>query len=73
MWPGLPGPGQGLHLQSRPDIPYRVVINEAVNLAKKFGAEPAHKFVNGALDHAARDLRPLEQAPGGDTSPPAGA
>jgi N utilization substance protein B len=49
-------------LQSRPDIPYRVVINEAVNLAKKFGAEQAHKFVNGVLDQAARQLRPYEQA-----------
>ena len=49
-------------LQSRLDIPYRVVINEAVNLAKKFGAEQAHKFVNGVLDQAARRLRPFEQA-----------
>ncbi len=49
-------------LQARPDIPYRVVINEAVNLAKKFGAEQAHKFVNGVLDQAARHLRPHEQA-----------
>ncbi|MCW9059303.1 MAG: transcription antitermination factor NusB [Gammaproteobacteria bacterium] len=49
-------------LQARPDIPYRVVINEAVNLAKKFGAEQAHKFVNGVLDQAARRLRPHEQA-----------
>ncbi len=48
-------------LQARPDIPYRVVINEAVNLAKKFGAEQAHKFVNGVLDQAARHLRPHEQ------------
>ena len=48
-------------LQARPDIPYRVVINEAVNLAKKFGAEQAHKFVNGVLDQAARQLRPREQ------------
>ena len=49
-------------LQVRLDIPYRVVINEAVNLAKKFGAEQAHKFVNGVLDQAARSLRPHEQA-----------
>lgn len=49
-------------LQSRPDIPYRVVINEAVNLAKKFGAEQAHKFVNGVLDKAARRLRPHERS-----------
>ena len=49
-------------LQSRPDIPYRVVINDAVNLAKKFGAEQAHKFVIGVLDQSARHLRPHEQA-----------
>lgn len=61
----------GYELQSRPDIPYRVVINEAVNLAKKFGAEQAHKFINGALDHAARRLRPLEHARG--APPPSGA
>ncbi|HEX5054969.1 MAG TPA: transcription antitermination factor NusB [Gammaproteobacteria bacterium] len=47
-------------LMQRPDIPYRVVINEAIDLAKKFGAEQGHKFVNGALDKAARELRPHE-------------
>jgi N utilization substance protein B len=51
-------------LQSRWDIPYKVVINEAVNLAKKFGAEQAHKFVNGVLDQAARKLRPVEHPDG---------
>ena len=40
------------------DVPYRVVINEAVMLAKKFGAEQGHAFVNGVLDQAARRLRP---------------
>ncbi|TVZ40684.1 NusB antitermination factor [Alteromonadaceae bacterium 2753L.S.0a.02] len=44
----------------RVDVPYKVVINEAVNLAKKFGAEDSHKFVNGVLDKVAADLRPLE-------------
>jgi N utilization substance protein B len=47
-------------LKSRLDIPYRVVINEAVELAKIFGAEQGHKFVNGTLDKAAKSLRAVE-------------
>lgn len=47
-------------LTQRVDIPYRVVINEAVDLAKKFGAEQGHKFINGVLDKAAQKLRPHE-------------
>jgi N utilization substance protein B len=47
-------------LHHRLDIPYRVVINEAVQLAKKFGAEQGHAFVNGVLDRAARTLRSTE-------------
>jgi N utilization substance protein B len=47
-------------LSHRADIPYRVVINEAVDLAKKFGAEQGHKFINGVLDKAAQTLRPHE-------------
>lgn len=47
-------------LTQRLDIPYKVVINEAVDLAKKFGADQGHKFVNGVLDKAARELRPHE-------------
>ena len=51
----------GTHeLRSAPDVPYRVVINEAVGLAKRFGATDSHKFVNAVLDKAARELRPLE-------------
>jgi N utilization substance protein B len=46
----------------RPDIPYRVTINEAVMLAKKFGAEQGHAFVNGVLDRAAHAIRPDECA-----------
>ncbi|OYU73310.1 MAG: N utilization substance protein B [Burkholderiales bacterium PBB5] len=42
------------------DIPYRVVINEAVELAKSFGGTDGHKYVNGVLDKAAGDLRPVE-------------
>ena len=44
------------------DIPYRVVINEAVELAKSFGGTDGHKYVNGVLDKAAKDLRPREVA-----------
>ena len=47
-------------LTSRPEVPYRVAINEAVGLAKRFGATDGHKFVNAVLDRAARELRPLE-------------
>ena len=46
----------------RSEIPYRVSINEAVNLAKKFGAEQGHTFVNGVLDQAAHAIRPAECA-----------
>lgn len=42
------------------DIPYRVAINEAVELAKSFGGTDGHKYVNGVLDKAAAALRPTE-------------
>ena len=42
------------------EIPYRVVINEAVELAKSFGGTDGHKYVNGVLDKTASDLRPVE-------------
>jgi N utilization substance protein B len=44
----------------RPDIPYKVVINEGVELAKTFGAEDSHKFINSILDGIARTLRSAE-------------
>jgi N utilization substance protein B len=47
-------------LAFRPDVPYRVVINEGVELAKVFGAEDGHKYVNGVLDGIARMLREVE-------------
>lgn len=47
-------------LKSRLEVPYRVVINEGVSLAKRFGATDGHKFVNAVLDRAARTLRPHE-------------
>jgi N utilization substance protein B len=51
----------GLHeLRSCPELPYRVVLAETVQLAKQFGATGGHKFVNAVLDRAARELRPQE-------------
>jgi len=50
-------------LLKRPDIPYRVVINEGVDLAKAFGADQGHKFVNGVLDRLARSSRRIELKP----------
>lgn len=47
-------------LQHRPDVPYRVVINEAIEIAKRFGAEHGHTYVNGVLDHAAAQWRAPE-------------
>ena len=47
-------------LQSRIDIPYRVVINEGVNLAKRFGATDGHKYINACLDAAAQSMREVE-------------
>ncbi|QCU90403.1 transcription antitermination factor NusB [Thiomicrorhabdus sediminis] len=47
-------------LQTKIEIPYRVVINESVELAKRFGAEESHKYINGVLDKVAKQLRKLE-------------
>ncbi len=47
-------------LKFRIDVPYKVVINEAVALAKKFGAEDSHKFINGVLDKTAAVVRAVE-------------
>lgn len=49
-------------LKNRPDVPCRVVLSEAIALAKKFGADQSHRFVNGVLDKVARDLRGAEMA-----------
>jgi transcription antitermination protein NusB len=54
LWLGLHELAVGL------DLPYRVVLSEAVELAKRFGATDGHKFVNAVLDRAARELRPDE-------------
>jgi N utilization substance protein B len=47
-------------LEHRIDIPYKVVINESVNLAKRFGAVDGHKYINACLDVAAQTLRAVE-------------
>ena len=50
-------------MKHRPEIPYRVVINEAVELAKSYGGTDGHKFVNGVLDKLAASLRVGEFGP----------
>lgn len=47
-------------LQFCPDVPWRVVVNEAVDLCKMFGAQDAHKYINGVLDKIARGVRTVE-------------
>jgi transcription antitermination protein NusB len=49
-------------LASQPDTPYKVVINEAIELAKSYGGTDGHKYVNGVLDRLAAELRPAEVA-----------
>jgi N utilization substance protein B len=50
-----------IELRSHPEVPYRVVINEGVDLARRFGAEDGHKYVNAILDRAARKHRAAER------------
>lgn len=50
----------GCEFLRHPEVPYRVVINEAVELAKAFGGTDGHKYVNGVLDKLAAALRPAE-------------
>ncbi len=45
-------------------IPYRVVVNEGIELSKMFGADEAHRYVNGVLDRLARELRAIEISAG---------
>ncbi|MEI6069402.1 MAG: transcription antitermination factor NusB, partial [Methylococcaceae bacterium] len=47
-------------LINRLDMPYRVVLNEGINLAKYFGADGSHKYVNGILDKVAQQKRTVE-------------
>lgn len=49
-------------LSKKPDVPYRVIINEALELTKKFGSIEGYKFVNGILDQVSRQLRANEMA-----------
>ena len=48
-------------LKARPDVPYKVVINEGIQLAKRFGATDGHRYVNAVLDRASRALRGAER------------
>ena len=54
LWLGL------YELSAHPELPYRVALDEAVQLSKQFGATDGHKFVNAVLDRAARESRPHE-------------
>lgn len=47
-------------LSAHPETPYKVIINEAIDLAKVFGGTDGHKYVNGVLDRLAAELRPQE-------------
>ena len=49
-------------LRDHPETPYRVILNEAIELTKSYGGTDAHKFVNGVLDKLAPELRPEETA-----------
>ena len=49
-------------LTQRIDVPYRVVIDEYVELAKLFGAEDSYKYINGVLDRLAREVRQVERS-----------
>ncbi len=48
-------------LKYRPDVPYRVVLNEAIEVTKRFGADHGHSYVNGVLDKLAGELRAIEK------------
>lgn len=48
-------------LMNHPEVPFKVIVNESVNLTKKFGADQAHKFVNGVLDKVANTIRIKEK------------
>ena len=54
----------GFELAHRLDVPYRVVINEAIETTKRFGAEHGHTYVNGVLDRAAAEWRAQEMQAG---------
>ncbi len=47
-------------LMHRPDVPYKVIINEGIEMAKRFGAQDSHKYINGILDKLAPSIRTVE-------------
>ena len=47
-------------MKNRLDVPYKVVLNESIELAKMFGSETSHKYINGVLDKLAKQLRTIE-------------
>jgi transcription antitermination protein NusB len=51
----------GYELKFRPDVPYRVIINEAIEVTKRFGADHGHSYVNGVLDKLAAETRGTEK------------
>ena len=55
--------GGTFELLDCPEVPWRVIINEAIDLAHMFGAEQSHRYVNGVLDRLARSERGLETSP----------
>jgi len=74
LWPALVSPIErailvvgAFELKHRREIPYRVVIDEAVELAKTYGGTDGHKFVNGVLDKLAPRLRAEEAKLGSET------
>ena len=52
-------------LKHRPDLPFKVVINEGVKLAAEFGGTDSHNYINGVLDKLARDHGLAEEQPSG--------
>jgi len=50
-----------VELRDRLDVPWRVVLDEAVSLARRFGADDSHRFINAVLDKASAELRQLER------------
>jgi N utilization substance protein B len=54
----------GYEFKHQPEVPYRVVMNEAIELAKSFGGTDGHKYVNGVLDKMAMQLRAVEVTAG---------
>lgn len=54
----------GYEFKHQPEVPYRVVMNEAIELAKSFGGTDGHKYVNGVLDKMAMQLRAIEVSAG---------